>query len=116
VQIQGQDGHIYKGRIDAKLSVELKKPKNSNLLNINSHNNVNIERPNSVAHNRPISTKYNNSNININNTTNNNNNNNNNNQNNINSVGSTAKPSTPNTNVKSEVDDDQLDPIPVYTN
>ena len=26
VQIQGQDGQIYKGRIDAKLNIEMKKP------------------------------------------------------------------------------------------
>jgi hypothetical protein len=65
VQIQGQDGHIYKGRIDAKLTVEVKKPiKNSNQLHINSHNSLSannlngfVERPNSVP-NRPPSSKY----------------------------------------------------------
>ena len=102
--------------------MEVKKPiKNSNSLHINSHNglsanniHVNGDRPNSVsAVSRPISTKYNsNNNINSNSLNINSNTNNNNNNNNISSL----KPSTPNTNNKSEFDDDQLDPIPVYTN
>ena len=52
MQIQGQDGHIYKGRIDARLSVEMsKKPSNKHSHPSNSYarsmtNLGNISYPN----------------------------------------------------------------------
>lgn len=43
MQLQGQDGHIYKGRIDARLSIEMKKQiKNSNTYHkVNSSSSIN---------------------------------------------------------------------------
>jgi hypothetical protein len=60
VQIQGQDGNIYKGRLDARLSVEMKKPiKHTSYPKsagyVHTTNNLNHNRPNS-SHNPQYST------------------------------------------------------------
>ncbi len=65
MQIQGQDGHIYKGRIDARLNVEMKKPikhSNSNFnrsytnLNMSSNNDNNNKRDSSDDQTKPVYT------------------------------------------------------------
>ena len=62
VQIQGQDGHIYKGRIDARLNVEMKKPIKHSQANKFTRSYTNLDMGNNDKHdssedqNKPVYT------------------------------------------------------------
>ena len=56
VQIQGQDGQIYKGRIDAKLNIELKKPVRNQNRGIKSAQTLDKSLNNDANENESLST------------------------------------------------------------